>query len=361
MIDLGPTQLKNIAEPIRVYSLHDGVPTPAKSARGPAPEESAPPRLSMVVLPFANIGGGAEQEHFVDGVTESLTTDLSRIRGAVLTSSVGKRTRRRRQWSRIAAGVGFLALVSPAWAVRKEATAPVDLELVIAVDVSTSMSDQEQRMQREGYVDALLSPEVMRAIKSGRRGKIALAYMEWARPEYQRVIVPWTVIEDPADAAGAAKLIRGQPTLPQGGTSISTALLAAARLLLNSGLESDRQVVDVSGDGPNNAGPPVERSRDTLIARGVTINGLAISIPNGQSYDMIESFPLDYVVSYYRYCVIGGPHAFVLSVGDMGDFEMAVRKKFVAEIAGPPSSIVLVAQDAGAYAQSDCSVHALGR
>jgi len=257
--------------------------------------------------------------------------------------------------------VGFLALVPPAWVVRKEATTRVDLELVIAVDVSTSMSDQEQRMQREGYVDALLSPEVMRAIKSGRRGKIALAYMEWARPEYQRVIVPWTVIEDPTDAAGAAKLIRGQPMLPQGGTSISTALLSAARLLLNNGLESDRQVLDVSGDGPNNAGPPVERARDALIARGVTINGLAISIPDGQPSDMIQSFPLDYVVSYYKHCVIGGPHAFVLAVGDMGDLEMAVRKKFVAEIAGPASSIVVAAHDAGAHALFDCSFHALGR
>ena len=82
--DLGPTQLKNIAEPIRVYSLEVGAPAQAKPAPAPAPEKSAPPRLSMVVLPFANIGGDPEQEHFVDGVTESLTTDLSRIRGAVV-------------------------------------------------------------------------------------------------------------------------------------------------------------------------------------------------------------------------------------------------------------------------------------
>ena len=82
--DLGPTQLKNIAEPIRVYSLEVGEPAKAKPAPAPAPEKSAPPRLSIVVLPFANIGGDAEQEHFVDGVTESLTTDLSRIRGAVV-------------------------------------------------------------------------------------------------------------------------------------------------------------------------------------------------------------------------------------------------------------------------------------
>src|SRR5271165_1946314 len=80
--DLGPQELKNIAEPIRVYSLEVGKPAQAKPATAPAPEISGPPRLSIVVLPFANIGGGAEQEHFVDGVTESLTTDISRIRGS---------------------------------------------------------------------------------------------------------------------------------------------------------------------------------------------------------------------------------------------------------------------------------------
>jgi hypothetical protein len=259
------------------------------------------------------------------------------------------------------AGVGFLALVPPAWAVRYDATAPVDLALVIAVDVSTSINDQEQRVQREGYISALLSPEVMRAIKSGRRGKIALTYLEWARPEYQRVLVPWTVIETPADASAAAKLIRAQPTLPEGGTSISAAQLAAARLLRDSGLRSDRQVVDVSGDGPNNAGPPVERSRAALIARGVTINGLVISISGGQPSDMIESFPLGYLVSYYKHCVIGGPNAFVIAVGDTRDFERAVRKKFVAEIAGPPAAILLAGEDARAHDLFDCSRNPRGR
>jgi TolB-like protein/class 3 adenylate cyclase len=87
--DLGPKDLKNIAEPIRVYSLEVGKPAQAKPAPTPPPEKSAPPRLSMVVLPFANIGGDPNQEHFVDGVTESLTTDLSRIRGAVV---IGRNT-----------------------------------------------------------------------------------------------------------------------------------------------------------------------------------------------------------------------------------------------------------------------------
>jgi hypothetical protein len=129
--------------------------------------------------------------------------------------------------------------------------------------------------------------------------------------------------------------------------------LAAAGLLRNSGLQSDRQVVDVSGDGPNNAGPPVERSRDALIARGVTINGLAISIADAQSLSI--SFPWDYVVSYYKHCVIGGPNAFVIAVDDMTDFEMAVRKKFVAEIAGPPSSVLLAGEHARARDLFDCS------
>jgi TolB-like protein/class 3 adenylate cyclase len=87
--DLGPTQLKNIAEPIRVYALDVGVPAVAKPAPAEAPEKTAPPRLSMVVLPFANIGGDPEQEHFVDGVTESLTTDLSRLRGSFV---IGRNT-----------------------------------------------------------------------------------------------------------------------------------------------------------------------------------------------------------------------------------------------------------------------------
>ena len=175
--------------------------------------------------------------------------------------------------------------------------------------------------------------------------------------------MPWTVIETPADASGAAKLIRGQPTLSQGGTSISAALLAAAMLLGDSGLQSDHQVVDVSGDGPNNAGPPVERSRDALVARGVTINGLVVSTPpEGQPSDMIR-FPLDYLISYYKHCVIGGPNAFVITVGDMREFEMAVRKKFVAEIAGPPASILLAAENAGARARDlfDCSRNARRR
>jgi adenylate cyclase len=99
--DLGPTELKNIADPIRVYSLEVGEPAQAKLAPAPAPEKSAPPRLSIVVLPFANIGGGPEEEPFVDGVTESLTTDLSRIRGAVVIARNTAFTYKGRQAARL--------------------------------------------------------------------------------------------------------------------------------------------------------------------------------------------------------------------------------------------------------------------
>jgi Protein of unknown function (DUF1194) len=246
-----------------------------------------------------------------------------------------------------------VALSSPTWGLGKEPEVAVDLELIIAVDVSASMSQDEQRVQRAGYVSALRSPDVLQAIKSGRRGRIAMAYFEWARPEYQRVLVPWTVIDDRTDADAIADAIAGQPTIPQGGTSISSALLFAGQLLKTSGFMSDRRIVDVSGDGPNNAGPDVEPARDALIARGVTINGLVISLPEG-SPDMIQSFDLPYLESYYRRCVIGGPGAFVLSVGDLADFEKAIRRKFVAEIAGPPARLHLAAQSSRYPAHVGC-------
>jgi Protein of unknown function (DUF1194) len=189
--------------------------------------------------------------------------------------------------SRVLGLVLAVALSSPTWAASEESAGTVDLELVIAVDVSSSMSQEEQRVQREGYINALRSPDVFRVIKSGRRGRIAIAYFEWARPDYQRVLLPWTIIDGLADAASIADAIDGQPAIPQGGTSISVGLQFAGRLLQTSGLVSDRQVVDVSGDGPNNEGPRVAPARDALIARGVTINGLVISLP-GDPWDWLQ-------------------------------------------------------------------------
>jgi hypothetical protein len=236
----------------------------------------------------------------------------------------------------------------------KDTPSTVDLELVLAVDVSGSMNQDEQRVQREGYVHALRNPDVLRAIRSGTYGRIAIAYVEWASPDDQRVLLPLTVIKGPDEAAAFADLLEAQPILAGGGTSISSGLLSAGRLLQTSSLHSDRQIIDVSGDGPNNAGPPVAQVRDAMVARSATINGLAISKFRHDVPDMPNSFGEGSVGWYYEGCVIGGPGAFVIAVSDLADFEKAIRRKLVLEIAGLPSRLQLAAYDAHFPPRADC-------
>jgi hypothetical protein len=225
-----------------------------------------------------------------------------------------------------------LAMPLPAAAER---ISSVDLELVLCADVSSSMSEAEQHLQREGYVSALHDPAVLRSIKSGRRGRIAIAYVEWAGPNYQRVLMPWTVLDTPNDAAAFAEALRVQPIVRGHGTSISGALLAAGKLLAGSPV-GDRMVIDVSGDGPNNAGLPLQPVHDALIAAGVTINGLAISL---HAADTLDSFGPGYVELYYESCVIGGSDAFIVTVENTADFAKAIRNKLVNEIAGLSASV----------------------
>jgi hypothetical protein len=232
----------------------------------------------------------------------------------------------------------LLARAEPA-----DSSATVDLELVLAADVSGSMTKNELRIQREGYVNALRSPQVINATLSGPRGRIAIAYFEWASPDYQRLIVPWTVIDGPDSARSFADTLEGQPIgtsfyggLAGGGTSISGALFFSSRLLQNSSVQSDRRIIDVSGDGPNNCGAPVAPVRDTVIARGATINGLAISISE-------NSFEGQTLGPYYKGCVIGGPGAFVITIGDRADFARAIRRKLLREIASAAPRVELAA------------------
>lgn len=208
----------------------------------------------------------------------------------------------------------------------------VDLELILAVDVSPSMSQAEQRVQRDGYVSAFQHSDVARAIASGARGRIAVAYVEWAGPNYQRVVLPWTVIGNYDDAKRFADALAIRPIVRAAGTSISRGLQAAEDLFARSWTVGDRQVIDVSGDGPNNAGPPVTSVRDELVASGITINGLPLSLPHGNS-NGFESFSAGYLNAYYEHCVIGGPDAFVIGVDDLSLFALAIRRKLVLEIA----------------------------
>lgn len=251
-----------------------------------------------------------------------------------------------------AKGTLFAALLSLAMPATStaERISSVDLELVLCADVSSSMSEEELHLQREGYVSALRDPVVLRSIKSGRHGKIAIAYLEWAGPNYQRVLVPWTVLDTPDDAAGFAGALRVQPIVRGHGTSITGALLAAGKLLAGSPI-ADRMVIDVSGDGPNNAGLPLQPVRDALIDSGITINGLAISL---HSADILDSFGPGYVVLYYENCVIGGSGAFIATVENTADFAKAIRNKLVNEIAGSSFSVQPAAFQIHSRRSVDC-------
>jgi Protein of unknown function (DUF1194) len=193
------------------------------------------------------------------------------------------------------------------------------------------MNQERQRIQREGYVRALQDTDVLRAIQSGRRGKIAIAYIEWASPNYQRVLAPLTVIGGTDDTAAFTSRIEAQPLAGGGSTSISAALLQAAALFETGGIHSEQWTIDVSGDGPNNDGLPVAQVRDALVSRGITINGLPISSREHREPSLPEETTLAW---YYEGCVIGGPNSFVVAISDQAGFEKALRLKLMREIAG---------------------------
>jgi hypothetical protein len=231
-------------------------------------------------------------------------------------------------WRVVVAAIALAVLWSPA----AGELVGVDLQLVIAIDVSSSMDESRRRVQREGYARAICSAEVLAAIKSGPHGRIAIACFRWASPDYQRVIVPWTIVETPADADAVARAIEREPLAAEGGTSISAALLFSERLLHAAGVRADRKIIDVSGDGPNNSGPLLSPARHSVLASGVTINGLAIA-PLRKEERTFGPFAPTTIRSYYQDCVIGGAGAFVIAVDEVGDFEPAIRTKLTTEIA----------------------------
>lgn len=212
-----------------------------------------------------------------------------------------------------------------------QAETAVDLELVLAVDVSLSMDLEEQRLQREGYVAALRDPKVIEAIQSGLHGRIAVTYVEWAGARIQSVVVPWRLLGAAEDANAFADLLAQQPISRFTMTSISAALALSALLFDNNDFRGLRRVIDISGDGPNNNGPFVEAARDEIVRRGIIINGLALLLSTGGSeYTYFDIPELD---KYFRDCVIGGPGAFALDVRSKTEFATAIRQKLLLEIA----------------------------
>ena len=224
-----------------------------------------------------------------------------------------------------AATLGTAARFAPA-----RAEEPVDVLLVLAVDVSRSVDEDEARLQREGYRNAVSDPLVVEAIRGGMIGAIGIAYVEWAGAEYQRLVLPWTRIGTPADAFSWASRLDEAPRASLSWTSISGALDYSHRVLADAPFEGTRRVIDVSGDGVNNSGGPVEAARDKVLAEGVTINGLPI-MNDRPTFGRLPPVPLD---EYFRESVVGGPGAFVIPAEDFQAFGQAVKRKLIREITG---------------------------
>lgn len=206
---------------------------------------------------------------------------------------------------------------------------PVDLELVLAVDVSGSVDENEARLQRTGYVEALRHRDVIDAIKSGVLGRIAVTYVEWSGEEMQRTVVDWQLVEDAGSAYAVSKKIDGAPLASGRFTSISAAIRYAVPLFDGNGFDGTRRAIDISGDGANNVGGLVTIARDRAVAMGITINGLPI-VNNRENRFGRQLPDLDL---YYRNCVIGGRGAFMIVARDFQSFSEAVRRKLVLEIA----------------------------
>lgn len=211
------------------------------------------------------------------------------------------------------------------------AAEPVDLELVLAVDVSGSIDPEEARMQREGYIAAFGSAQVLEAIQHGFHGRIAVLYFEWAGLGYNRLLADWTVIHDAASAAGFLAILQDNPPERMPRTSISQAIDYAMPLFDRNNYEAKRKVIDISGDGPNNWGRSVIEARDQAVAAGITINGLPIVNSRPSFGNLPQTANLDL---YYTDCVIGGPSAFIIVAQGFEDFARAVRRKLILEIAG---------------------------
>ncbi len=226
----------------------------------------------------------------------------------------------------------------------------VDLELVLMVDVSRSMSYRELEIQRRGYAEALLSDEVFAAVQSGYLQRVALAYVEWAGT--QQVIVDWRLLETRDDLAAFGNTLANQfsPTLRR--TSISEALIFGAASMEGNGFNGERRVIDISGDGPNNQGRPVTAARDAVIAQGISINGLPLMTRDGLG----GQWHLDGLDRYYQACVTGGFGAFTIPVQDWDDFAQAVRRKLVLEIAADPQPETIIPAQFSPREPYDCLI-----
>jgi len=246
-----------------------------------------------------------------------------------------------------------LGTPSAAQVADKEDHPTVDVELILAVDVSYSMDMDELALQREGYAQAIISKEFLQALKSGPNGRIAVTYFEWAASTDQKIIIPWRLIDGPETADAVANEILKTPIRRASRTSISGAINFAMPLFDENPHRGLRRVIDISGDGPNNNGMPVTTARDAALEKGIVINGLPIMVKE-PSYSTMDIDNLDF---YYEDCVIGGPGAFVVTIKDRDKFKEAIRTKLLLEVAGrTPERPVVPAAAPAKEARVNCLI-----
>jgi hypothetical protein len=209
----------------------------------------------------------------------------------------------------------------------------VDVALVLVSDVSRSIDDREFKMEKDGYSSALTDAKVLAAIKGGVNGRIAVNYIEFAGESEVQSVVDWAIIRDEASARAFVDKLQLAPRSFYGRTAISAGIDLAVQTLAHSGLTAERQVIDVCGDGTNNAGRDVSAARDDAVAAGITINGLTIINDHPMSWTFAHVQPPGGLDNYYRQNVTGGVGSFVVSVHDFKVFGEAMVKKLISEIA----------------------------
>lgn len=229
----------------------------------------------------------------------------------------------------LAAAVGGVLLGLAALPAR--AAEAVDLELVIATDVSRSIDESEATLQREGIAAAFRDKDVIRAIQSGFLRRIAVVYMDYSSRFFNKVVIDWRIVDSRESAEAFSDALLKAPLTFGRRTSISDAIERGAELIENNNFEGTRRVIDVSGDGPNNHGRLVDHVRNETVAKRITINGLPIMNDGGQ---FVSRFYIPDLDKYYQGCVIGGAGAFVVVANNFKDFARAIRKKLILEIAG---------------------------
>lgn len=223
----------------------------------------------------------------------------------------------------------LLAMVLPPPAM---AGMKVDLELILMADASGSIDHEEFLLQRRGYARALRDPRVINAIRYGPHGRIALSYVEWSGPELQVPVVPWTMIRDKADIISFAERLEETPRqLFFGGTALGNAILYGVQSLQSNSYQGRRLVIDLSGDDADKDGLNAAQGRDRAVAGGITVNGLPI----------LEGWPE--LGLFFRDNVIGGRGAFYIPALGFKDFEIAILKKLIREIAGGPGGALRTA------------------